>query len=270
MHLLDQRALGIVILFLLAALVIIKRMFTGSILKDKPKSDLRNWLTHIFNLFFLLFVNPLAAILLITGHLEAVDPTRLAIDMPWLLMGVEIGGIGLYVMGFILMAWALVMLGRNYQAGGSDPRAADAMVMEGPYRLARHPMYAAALFISSGLACVVQSLAFFSVFGIYLVLIILLIPAEEEGLRRAYGEQYILYQRRVKSLVPLFFKRFEFPGLGSGGPLVKDPNRICTGGKRVNPCHPRPADGMPLVRRFPKNRTDTVLVTKSFVFDRQN
>jgi protein-S-isoprenylcysteine O-methyltransferase Ste14 len=66
-------------------------------------------------------------------------------------------------------------------------------------------MYAAALFISLGLACVVQSLAFFSVFCIYLVLIALLILAEEEGLRRAYGEQYIVYQRRVKSLVPLFY-----------------------------------------------------------------
>jgi protein-S-isoprenylcysteine O-methyltransferase Ste14 len=204
-HLLDQRTLGIVILLLLAALVIIKRAFTGSILKDRPKSNLRTWLTHLFNLFFLLIVNPLAAILLITGHLETVDPTRLAINRPWLLMGVEIGGMGLYVMGFLLMAWALISLGRNYQAGGSDPRAADGMVMDGPYRLVRHPMYAAALFISLGLACVVQSLAFFSVFCIYLVLIALLIPAEEEGLRRAYGEQYIVYQRRVKSLVPLFY-----------------------------------------------------------------
>lgn len=95
MHLLDQRTLGIVILILLAGLVIIKRMATGSILKDRPKSSLRIWLTHIFNLFFLLFVNPLAAILLITGHLEAVDPSHLAINMPLLLMGVEIGGIGL-------------------------------------------------------------------------------------------------------------------------------------------------------------------------------
>jgi hypothetical protein len=33
---------------------------------------------------------------------------------------------------------------------------------------------------------------------------------------------------------------------------------------------PRPADRMPLAREFlPKNKTDTVLVTKSFVFDRQ-
>jgi protein-S-isoprenylcysteine O-methyltransferase Ste14 len=204
-HLLDQRTLGIGILLLLAVLVIIKQMVTGSILKDRPKSNLRTWLTHIFNLFFLLIVNPLAAILLITGHLEAIDPTRLAINMPWLLMGMEIGGIGLYVIGFLLMAWALVRLGRNYQAGGSDPRAADGMVMGGPYRLVRHPMYAAALAISLGLACLVQSLAFFSVFGIYLVLIALLIPAEEEGLRIAYGDPYFAYQKRVKSLIPFLF-----------------------------------------------------------------
>ena len=205
MHLLDQRTLGIVILLLLTGLVIIKRRFTGSILKDGSKSNPRIWLTHIFNLFFLLIVNPLAAILLITGHLEAVDPTRLAINRSWLLTGVEIGGMGLYVLGFVLMAWALVSLGGNYQAGGSHPRAADGMVMEGPYSLVRHPMYTAALVISLGLACVVQSLAFFLVFCIYLVLILLLIPAEEEGLQRAYGEQYIAYQQRVKRLVPLFF-----------------------------------------------------------------
>jgi protein-S-isoprenylcysteine O-methyltransferase Ste14 len=205
MHLVDQRMLGIAILFLLGGLVIIKRMFTGSILKDKPKSDLRIWLTHIFNLFFLLFVNPLAAILLITGHLETFDPTRLAINRPWLLMGVEIGGLVLYVLGFLLMGWALIRLGSHYQAGGSDPRKADAMVIDGPYRLVRHPMYAAALVISLGLACVVQSLAFFSVFCIYLLLITLLIPAEEEGLRRAYGEPYTVYQRSVKSFVPLLF-----------------------------------------------------------------
>ena len=34
--------------------------------------------------------------------------------------------------------------------------------------------------------------------------------------------------------------------------------------------NPRPADRMPLAREFlPKNKTDTVLVTKSFVFDEQ-
>jgi len=174
-------------------------------MRDKPKGSFGVWFTHGFNLFFLLIVNPVAAILLIFRYLEAVDPTRLAIDLPWFLTGLEIGGLGLYVMGYFLMGWALIRLGNNYQVGGSAPRVVDEMVMAGPYKLCRHPMYTAALCISLGLACLVQSLAFFSVFSIYLVLIILLIPVEEEGLRRAYGQRYIAYQQKAKRWVPLFF-----------------------------------------------------------------
>ena len=204
MHLLDQRTLGIAILVLLGALVIAKQMATGSVL-ERPKGDLLAWLTNAFNLFFLLVANPAAALLLITRQWEAADPTRLAIGAPWLLMGLEIGGMALYVAGFLLMAWALVRLGGNYQLGGSSPRDADEMVVAGPYRVVRHPMYAAALSIALGLACLVQSLAFFSVFCIYLVLITWLIPSEEEQLQRAYGEEYRAYRQKVRKLVPYLY-----------------------------------------------------------------
>jgi len=63
MNLYDQRILGIAILCLLGILVTVKRVSTGSIL-DKPKGNLLVQLVNIFNLFFLLIVNPLAAILL--------------------------------------------------------------------------------------------------------------------------------------------------------------------------------------------------------------
>ncbi len=189
---------------LLGALVIVKRMATGSVL-DSPQGTPLAWLTNAFNLFFLLVANPAAALLLITRHLEAADPTRLTIGVPWLLMGLEIGGMVLYVMGYLLMAWALVWLAGNYQVGGSSPRGADEMVIAGPYRVVRHPMYAAALSISLGLACLVQSLAFFSMFCIYLVLIVLLIPAEEENLQRAYGERYLAYRQEVRKLVPFLY-----------------------------------------------------------------
>ena len=152
-----------------------------------------------------MIVNPTAAVLLIAGHLEAVDPTYIAIDAPWLLTGLEIVGMVFYLIGYLLMAWALVRLGRNYQVGGNPPRTTDEMVIVGPYRLVRHPMYTAALCISLGLACLIQSLAFLSVFCIYVMLIILLVPGEEEGLRRAYGEQYIAYRQKVKRIVPLFY-----------------------------------------------------------------
>jgi protein-S-isoprenylcysteine O-methyltransferase Ste14 len=188
----------------LGLLVSVKQMATGSIL-DKPKGNLLIQLVNIFNLFFLLIVNPLAAILLIARSLETIDPTHLSIETAWLLMILEIAGLGVYVMGYLLMAWGLIRLGQNYQLGGSVPRAEDKMVMDGPYGLVRHPMYTAALSISLGLAGLIQSWAFLGVFCIYLVLILLLIPKEEDGLRQAYGEQYMAYQRKTKKLIPFVF-----------------------------------------------------------------
>jgi protein-S-isoprenylcysteine O-methyltransferase Ste14 len=50
-----------------------------------------------------------------------------------------------------------------------------------------------------------QSWAFFCVFCIYLVLIYLLIPVEEDGLRKAYGEQYVAYQQKARKLIPFVY-----------------------------------------------------------------
>jgi protein-S-isoprenylcysteine O-methyltransferase Ste14 len=204
MHLFDQKILGIVILCLLGLLVIVKRMATGSVL-DRPRGNFFIQLVNSFNLFFLLIVNPLAAILLVTRRMEIIDPTRMAIDQPWILLVLEIMGWGLYAIGYFLMAGALITLGSNYQLGGTAPRPEDKMVIDGPYKWVRHPMYTAALSISSGLACLIQSWVFFYVFCIYLVLTIPLIPVEEDGLWKAYGEQYVVYRQKTKKLIPLVF-----------------------------------------------------------------
>jgi protein-S-isoprenylcysteine O-methyltransferase Ste14 len=185
-------------------LVAVKQAATGSIL-DKPKGNLIVQLVNIFNLFFLLIVNPLAAILLISRRLAAIDPSHMTIDEPSALIVVEIAGLMFYVIGFLLMAWALVTLGRFCQLGGSAPRFEDKMVVGGPYRLGRHPMYTAALSISLGLSFLVQSWAFLGVFGIYLCLILLLIPMEEHGLRKAYGERYETYQQKTSKLIPFVY-----------------------------------------------------------------
>ncbi len=204
MHLLDQTLLGIGILCLLALLVIVKQLATGSIV-EKPRGTLLLQTVNSFNLFFLLVVNPLAAILLIMGRLATMDPTHFIVSEPGILMILELVGLVLYVIGFLLMVWALITLGRNYQLGGSTPRSADKLVVAGPYRLIRHPMYTAALVIALGLACLVQSLAFFAVFCIYLVLILALVPTEEDALRTAYGEQYGVYRQRTRKLIPFVY-----------------------------------------------------------------
>jgi protein-S-isoprenylcysteine O-methyltransferase Ste14 len=201
MHLLGPTLLGVVIVLLLGALVAIKQVATGTVL-DKPKGTLLVQVVNIFNLLFLLIVNPLAAIGLIAGVLAALDPTHIVVASSWLLVCLELVGLLLYLSGFALMGWALLTLGRFYQLGGSAPRPQDRIVMEGPYHRIRHPMYMAALCISLGLSLLIQSPAFFAVFVIYLLLILRLIPAEEAGLEKAYGAQYTSYRQQTKLLIP--------------------------------------------------------------------
>ncbi len=204
MHLMDPVLLGVGILVLLAALVVVKQRATGVVL-DQPKGDLLIQVVNIFNLFFLLVVNPLAAVVLITRSLPGLDPTHYVIQPPWLLTFTEVLGLLLYVGGFALMSWALITLGRNYQLGGSAPRAKDRIVTQGPYGLIRHPMYSAALGISLGLACLIQSCAFFGVFLIYVVLILRLVPVEERLLATAYGRKYAAYRGKTKALIPALY-----------------------------------------------------------------
>ena len=204
MHLFDQRLLGIIILLLLGGLVAVKRVATGSVL-DAPGGRLLVQLVNVYNLFFLLVVNPGIAVLLLSRRIDLIGPTRVGIETPWLLATLEVVGLVIYIAGFGLMAWALTCLGANYQLGGSAPRSGDALVADGPYRVTRHPMYTAALCIALGLTCLLQSWALAAVFCVYLVLILMLIPAEEDGLRQAYGETYAAYGRKVKRLLPLVY-----------------------------------------------------------------
>jgi protein-S-isoprenylcysteine O-methyltransferase Ste14 len=192
MQLLNQRIAGIVILLVWAMLVVVKGMATGFLLNDRPRGGVRIWLVHVFNFLFLLVATPLATILLIVRRPDALG----------LRTSLGVAGIVLYGAGCIVLCWALCALRGNYQVGGNVPRASDELVTRGPYRFLRHPMYAAALCVSLGLACLTHSLAYFCVFCIYVLLIAPLIPYEEEGLCRAYGERYSAYRDAVKRLAP--------------------------------------------------------------------
>jgi protein-S-isoprenylcysteine O-methyltransferase Ste14 len=204
MRLLDQRLVGVVILLVLTVLVVVKRRATGSTV-DLPTGDRLVKTVNIFNLLFLLVASPLAAILLITRTAASIDPTRIAVPGLALANTIQSAGLLMYVAGYALMAWALVLLGRQYQPGGATPHPKDHIVVAGPYRFVRHPMYAAALVGALGLSCLMESWAFLCAFLVYLVLILVLVRREEEGLRRAFGGQYADYETRVRRLLPFVY-----------------------------------------------------------------
>lgn len=203
MHLLGETALGVLMLCLLGMVVAAKRLATGSVLDERPGGSLLVRAVNTFNLGFLLVVNPAAAALLLAGRLQAWDVTR--IEVPWAWLGTTVDAVGVvaYLAGCALMAWSLLTLRSRYQLGGVAPRPRDELVTSGPYALVRHPMYLAALAIALGLALALQSLFCLAVFVIYLVLLKLLMPFEEAGLRSAYAGAYEVYARRVPALIPL-------------------------------------------------------------------
>jgi protein-S-isoprenylcysteine O-methyltransferase Ste14 len=199
----DQKLAGFLILFLLSVLVFVKRMATGSVL-DKPIGSLFIQIVNAYNLLFLLVINPIIAMLLITNT-PVIGIGQAVLNVPHLGTVSEVMGSVIYLSGYLLMAWALIRLGRSYQLGGSAPRLEDRMVVDGPYRFIRHPMYSAALAVSFGLACYTQSWVLFAAFIVYAGLIIAMIPVEENKLRQAYNKRYESYQQQANKLIPFIF-----------------------------------------------------------------
>jgi protein-S-isoprenylcysteine O-methyltransferase Ste14 len=204
LYLFDQRIMGIIMLLLLGVMGVVNHLATGSP-PSKPKGSLLAIIANTYNYFFLFIAIPAAAILLITGRQKIIDPIQLASDMSGLRIGLEIAGLIIFVLGNLLVNWAIIKLGRNFQAAVLLPRTGGWLVTDGPYRLIRHPIGLAALCISLGISCLMQSLVYFVIFIIYLVLNILVIPSEEKALRQVYGEQYVAYTQHTKKLIPFVY-----------------------------------------------------------------
>lgn len=201
MHIIDPQLLGGGMLLTLAVLVAAKRLTTGSLFERLAGSGLL-WLANGYNLGFLLIANPVAAVLLATRQSGALAVGQIAVPDVRLLAAIEGVGLAFYALGAGLMLWSLAQLGRNYQLGGIAPRRTDALVVNGPYRFVRHPLYAAVLCLSLGLVCLLQSAIYLAIFGVYVALIGCLIPREEAGLASAYGDAYVAYRHTVKAVVP--------------------------------------------------------------------
>ncbi len=106
-------------------------------------------------------------------------------------------GIGLWLAGAVIGFWPLWHLRRAFSI---EPQA-RVLVTSGPYRWARHPIYAMYLLINGGLWLRHPSLPFAVVLLAWLGLLLIRIRAEERVLTEAFPE-YAAYRRRVGALGP--------------------------------------------------------------------
>jgi len=125
----------------------------------------------------------------------------------------QVLGCVLFVGSAVAGTWALAKMGwaRLLLAGALFPSGAGAeengvpqrMVVEGPYRYVRNPLYDGDFCLIVGAALLTRSWALVLVAAFYLAQLALQLPLEERELRERFGAPY----RRYCELVPRFVPR---------------------------------------------------------------
>ncbi len=113
----------------------------------------------------------------------------------------HVGGLVIAVAGVLFGVWAIVAIGLRRVSVMPELKPDAKLVISGPYRWVRHPMYTALLLFTGGLA--------FSPFAVWKCLVwcvlvgVLLAKSriEERHLHRRFSE-YDEYSRRTKRLIP--------------------------------------------------------------------
>jgi len=112
--------------------------------------------------------------------------------------GMIIGAIGAVVALWCILTFAFI--GKGTPAPFDPPRG---LVIRGPYRFVRNPMYIGAGLALLGAALFYQSWPLLIYAGVFFVATHLFVVLyEEPTLRRTFGDEYEAYCRRVKQWLP--------------------------------------------------------------------
>ena len=111
----------------------------------------------------------------------------------------NLSGLIAVAIGLAMYAWCLTFHFRSYRAsvrlGFSPPH----LVIAGPYRLSRNPMYVSGLFVWLGWTVFYRSLAVFvALVLLWSIFAFRVIPREERQLEALFGDDYLDYKRSVR------------------------------------------------------------------------
>ncbi|HEX7070293.1 MAG TPA: isoprenylcysteine carboxylmethyltransferase family protein [Rhodothermales bacterium] len=139
-------------------------------------------------------------------------PGVLGFYIPWRFFGVREGsgagaagivGLLLAATGTFILLSAIVEFARRGRGTLSPVDPPSRLVIVGPYRWVRNPMYAGVLFVLVGELMIASSIALLVyATGFFVVTNTFIARFEEPYLRRTFGEQYETYLANVRRWIP--------------------------------------------------------------------
>ena len=131
--------------------------------------------------------------LLLTIGLHFIVPIMQLIYAPYRFIGILLLGIGIW-----LNMWADGLFKKKNTTVKPFEKS-SALILEGPFRFSRHPMYLGMVIALLGVAIILGSLITFLVpIAFFITMQIVFIRHEEKALEQTFGQEYLDYKNRVR------------------------------------------------------------------------
>ena len=106
--------------------------------------------------------------------------------------------------GIVLGIWSLVVMGKKNLNIAPAVREGAQLVIKGPYRLIRHPMYASVL-LTIWAVIIDQFTLLRLIVGLILTADLMIKMLYEEGILKRHFSEYPAYMARTKRIIPFIF-----------------------------------------------------------------
>jgi protein-S-isoprenylcysteine O-methyltransferase Ste14 len=107
----------------------------------------------------------------------------------------------LVVLGAAFAIWARLTIGTNW-SGTITLKEDHELIVRGPYRLVRHPIYTGLIAMGLGSVLMFAQPVYLLEFAFVTPLLLMRIPVEERLMTETFPDQYPDYRRRVKAIIP--------------------------------------------------------------------
>jgi len=113
-------------------------------------------------------------------------------------------GVVLSALGFALVFWSGVALGRQYSADVTIQKEHH-LITSGVYQRIRHPRYLGVIALSVGVSCVFRSWIGLIASGFFIAALIYRISDEEAAMYKEFGNEWETYCKPSWCLIPYIF-----------------------------------------------------------------